>query len=289
MTDPDPLLAELAGLDPAATDLPPTRGSVRDRQILEHAMSTATDPRPEADPVPVDRPTRRRRLRPALLAGAAVAAAVLTVVVVARPDGNVDPVAAVTMAADAMGDVDTLRVRGTYEDSRGTRTLESEVDGSNSNVRFTNADGSTGEWRVVIGDQEWDDEEDGPTTVTPDMVNAPFPEASQAVVNAALKGAEVREVGTEDVSGVETTHYAIELGEPGIAALAALPPAQTARFELEWAGGVQALDVWVADDLIRRIRVVNQGPAGPDGEDGTVTVTLEFSDFGADITIRPPA
>lgn len=286
MTDADPLLAALARLDPAATDPPSPRGSVRDRQILERAMSPTTTTRPETEPTAIARPTRRRRW-PALVGAAAVAAAVLSVLVVTRPDGKLDPVAAITLAADTTGAVDSLRVRGTYEDGRGTRTLEGETDGSDSSIRITGEDGSS-EWRVVVGDQLWEDEEDGPITVTPDMVNAPFPGASEAVLTAALRGSEVRELGTEEVAGVEATRYAIDLGEEGIAALSALAPSQVAQFELEYPQGVTALDVWVADDLIRKIVVVSEQASGSGDEGETLRVDLEFSDFGADITIRPP-
>ena len=46
---------------------------------------------------------------------------------------------------------------------------------------------------------------------------------------------------------------------------------------------VKALDVWVADDLIRRLEMT----AGEPGHDRSID--LEFYDFGADISIQPPA
>lgn len=50
----------------------------------------------------------------------------------------------------------------------------------------------------------------------------------------------------------------------------------------EPAQGVVGLDVWVADDLIHRIAVRSDWESG----EGS---TIEFYDFGADITIRPPS
>lgn len=295
MTDPDPLLATLAALDPTIADPPPEPGSPRHRLILERAMST-TEPRTDSEPergpapvVPVDRRVpRRARRRLLALAGGAAAAAVLAVVavtVLGAPGDRPDPVAALTEAADATGDVDSLRVRGTYTDAEGTRTLNGEADGSDSHIVLTSPDGAAEE-RTVIGDQMWDDEEDGPITVTPDLVNAPYPEASRAVVRAALRGAVVEDLGSETAGGVEADHYAIELGDAGIAALGALSPTLVAQFELENPAGVTALEVWVAEDLIRRIEVETTVDMG--GQVQVTRVTLEFLDLGADITIEPP-
>lgn len=47
-----------------------------------------------------------------------------------------------------------------------------------------------------------------------------------------------------------------------------------------------ALEVWVAEDLIRRIEVETTVDMG--GQVQVTRVTLEFLDLGADITIEPP-
>ncbi len=280
MDDRDPLLDELAALDPAATDPPPAPGSPRDRQILERAMSSTTT-------IPVV--PRRRPRRLLVLAGTGLAAAVLAVVAVTvagTPGDRPDPVAALTAAADTTGRVDTLRVHATYVDEGGTRTLDADVDGRDVSLRSQNGpghvDGSGEEWSIIVGDQQWSDEDPEPITLTDDLRNVPFPEASEAVLEAALEGASVTDEGDEDVRGVEATHYRIELGEPGVAALSALAPNQVAMFELEYPQGVTSLDVWVADDLIRKIRHTFE-------EDGaTGSATIEFYDLGADITVEPP-
>lgn len=294
MTDPDPLMAALAALDPAAADPPPAAGSARDRQILERAMTT-TDARPEpeaaGDPpppvVPLDRRVPRRTRR-WLLAGVGTAAAVVAVagiLVVGTPGDGPSPAAAVAEAADGIGEVDSLRVHAEYVDEEGTRVLDAEVDGAD--YRFSSRDGDdpggAGEWTVVIGDQVWSNEDPEPVTVPAEERNAPFPSSSRAVLRAALQGAVVTDEGTEDVRGVEATHYRITLGAPGVAALAALPASVVAQFELEYPETVTSLDVWVADELIRRISLTFAG-GGTDG-----TAQLDYYDLGADIEITPPA
>jgi hypothetical protein len=300
MTDPDPLLATLAGLDPTAADPPPAPGSPRDRQILERAMSPSPSPsttadrtddeRPPAPVVPVDHRIPRRTRRLLALAASGVAAAVLAVVavtVVGTPGDRPDPVAALTEAAEATGAVDSLRVHATYVDEGGTRTLDADVDGRDSHLRSRHEPGHVDdegheEWTITIGDQQWSDEDPGPITVPDEYRNVPFPEASEAVVEAALRGAEVTDEGTEEVRGVETTHYRIDLGAAGVAALGALDANQVAMFELEYPEHVTSLDVWVADDLVRRISHTFE-------ENGaTGSATLDFYDIGAAVSIEPP-
>lgn len=280
MTDPDPLLEALARLDPTAADPPPPLGSDRDRRILENAMSTTTTPR------------RTRRLL--TLAGAGIAAAVIAIVAVTvagAPGDRPDPVAALTVAAETTGDVETLRVHGVYDDEGGARVIDVDVSGRDYHLRSEDAPGHVDtepggngvEWAIGIDDQQWSDEDAQPITVPDEQRNAPFPEASEAVLEAALEGAVVTDEGDEEVRGVESTHYRIELGEPGVASLRALAPNRVAMFELEHPERVTSLDVWVADDLIRRIShsFAENGATG--------SVTLEYYDFGAAITIEPPS
>lgn len=289
MTDHDPLLAALAALDPTAADAPPPPGSARDRRILETAMTTdldeATDPSPSATvaaPAIAHSDRRRRPRRSIVLAVGAVAATLLAVVAIVAadgPDGRPDPVAALTTAAEATGDVGSLRVHGTYERTDETYELDADVDGRDVHLRSSN-----GEWTIRIGDQEWSDEQPDPITVPDELRNEPFPVASRAVLDAALKGAVVTDLGDEEVDGVDAAHYRIELGEPGVEALRGLAPNLTAMFELEYPEAVRSMEVWVADDLIRRIELTFDPELT-----GTRAITLDFRDLGADIVVRPPA
>ena len=97
-------------------------------------------------------------------------------------------------------------------------------------------------------------------------------------------GAEVTEVGQEEAAGVDATHYRIDLGPEGVAALGALDPNQVAMFELEYPEAVRSLDVWVANDLIRRVEVRFDPEMN-----STESVDLEYRDLGADLSIHPPS
>jgi hypothetical protein len=98
-------------------------------------------------------------------------------------------------------------------------------------------------------------------------------------------GAEVEEIGSEEVRGVETTHYSatVDLEE----ALELVPEDQRASVQALIDAGTTALplDTWVdGDGLVRRIDV--EVPAGESG--GTGNVTMDLFEFGLDVEIEPP-
>lgn len=296
MTDDlDPLLASIARLDSSA-DAPPERGSSRYESILEHAMTTTHptthDEREAPQNADGPRPDLARSRRWRRVAGVAVAAAAVAIgaIVVLEPGQEPTKASAsevIRSAAATTGEVRSLRSAGTYDGGGEPPThMTSEIDGADYQTTFrrTLEDGTVHEsTTTLIGTTRWDDE-DGETTSyesPPEQNNAPFPEASQAVIEAALKGSKVTDLGTEEVRGQEATRYRITLTPASIAALSALSPRELARFELEYPQGVVALEVWVADDLIRRIDLRS------DWETGAGT-SIEFYDFGADIDIQPP-
>ena len=95
------------------------------------------------------------------------------------------------------------------------------------------------------------------------------------------EGAKIRNLGAETVDGAATTHYRVTLDlakalqakgltSPLLQGLAANMPAVPA-------------DVWIgADGLVRRVRV-SLGLA-----QNRVGMTMDISDYGADVTIAPP-
>lgn len=325
MTDPQHDLPEdlaaLSALDPTATDAPPAPGSARHRQILEQAMST-TDPAaaspttssgdeltapaetaPPATAAPHHRPSRHWL---ALAAAAAVVVAIVGVVVLIQPDRKLTPAAALSAAADNTGDVITLRLHAEYARTAGpSRTLDARINGADYAFRSV-ATYSTGgatktetEATTTIGDTVWEADGDRVTkrtNVPPEERNAPYQTSSRAVIKAALTGSTVVDLGRGEVRDGEADHYRIELNRRSLAALSALSPSQTAQFELENPGGVKSLEVWVDDGLIRRIALaLYSGSTRTDEATGITTsteteiVTIDYYDFGADITISPPS
>jgi hypothetical protein len=112
-------------------------------------------------------------------------------------------------------------------------------------------------------------------------------------------GADMDEVGQEDVRGVATTHYAgsIDLQE----AYDSIPADDRASLESTFGEMIDSFDlpdmpaeVWVDDEgLVRRVVVsVDAAEFGVPGleQAGGVKVTAEFFDIGEDVTIEvPPA
>jgi hypothetical protein len=278
--DDDALLDELAGLDPVGGDAPPARGSARYHSILETAMTTTLDHHPHhLDGMPQLR--RSRRLP--ILAAVAAAAVFVAGAVVFRPGSEPSAFASVQQAAEAMASVDSLRAEVVRYDPSGEfvdRAL-ADVSGADVAVSLDFGDGEPVPSFAAIGDTIFE-VLDGVVESRPRSDNdalAPFADASSAVVEAALTGATVDDVGREEVRDTESVHYRVELTDAGRSALAALTAQELAWFELEYPNEVSAVDVWVADGLVRRIRVGNL--------DGSAAVT-EFWDLGADITVVVP-
>ncbi|HRW39698.1 MAG: hypothetical protein KDB04_01915 [Acidimicrobiales bacterium] len=285
----------LAALDPVAGDPPPPAGSTRHLAILELAMATAptTAEAPPASTTP-DRAEHRPRRHLALALAAAAVVAVVVGLVVVAPGTDPEPASASVALADAAhgtGDATTLRITAVYERPGSTNRLEAEADGANYRIRSeaTYADGhEESATTVVIGDTVWEDGEER-TGVPPEERNAAFASSSAAVVEAILDGSTLEELGEEDVQGTTARHLRATLTPQSRAALAALSPSRVAMFELEYPEHVDAIDLWIADDLIRRIQVELDQGVGEDGVEQQERATIEFYDFGADIEITPPS
>jgi len=96
---------------------------------------------------------------------------------------------------------------------------------------------------------------------------------SAALATLRLAGDSTR-VGTEEVGGVETTHYRKALG-------------QTVRGTV-----YTSVDAWVdADQLVRKLELDYTPKVDPSSTTGAHTLlTMTFSDFGTDVSVeKPPA
>jgi hypothetical protein len=99
------------------------------------------------------------------------------------------------------------------------------------------------------------------------------------VIAAAMSGATVTESGSQTVGSVEATRYDIELSDRSIAALQALTPNELAWFELEYPDQVDSVSIWIGDDLVRQIEIVQNG----------ATARATYSNFNGDIDITAPS
>ncbi|HEY7073065.1 MAG TPA: hypothetical protein VH479_23260 [Acidimicrobiales bacterium] len=282
----DPMDAQLALLDPARREAPPAPGSVRHASILERAMSATDRDTATLAPLPEPRSARRRhRWRPyaATLAAAVAVAVVAGAALLPRGAGSPDAVSLVSSAAGTTAKVTSLRVSIEHEDQYSSGTGSIEISGNRMRVQVngTYSDGHTeGSTTVYLGLVSYQQNLDGGTeTDRRDRPLPPFVSSSEAVLDAALSGQDVAVVGQETVRDVPATHYRITLDATARAALAGVDPEKLAWFDLENPDQVRTVDVWVGDDLVRRLRVT--------GDDGSVR-SAEYYDFGADIRIQAP-
>ncbi len=253
-------------------------------------MNTITRPESTTEYQPAVTPPRvpndKRRRYAFLGAAAAGLALVAGAVLVVDPGGAPSAEALVLDAADNLARYDSLRATLVREQVDGSHYEGSaEFDGPSVRTEFveTAPDGEVlyTEGITVIGDTIWSEQngEIFEEQTGPNDRLTPFPEASEAVITAALEGAEVEALGIDEVRGKDAERYRIVQTDESHAALNRLTPFELAWFELESPDAVTQIDVWIADDLIQQITVV-------DPSYGTTTTT--FYDFGADIEIQPP-
>ncbi|MFN3215125.1 MAG: hypothetical protein ACE367_01370 [Acidimicrobiales bacterium] len=299
----DDLIDLLDGLDPVGADEAPEPGSPRYHRILETAMNTTTTDT-DTDTTTADRPVADAsgggrapggsvasptfwRSRSSRLFVAAAAVVVLAVgAMTLRPGGTPSAEAQIIRsAADALGEVESLRV--TFVDSpadgTGQRRGSAEFSGADFTI-WEQYEDYESQW-TVVGDTQHIVEngeltEEGP--VPPEMRMTPFADASAQVLDAAVSGAVITDLGQVEVDGVTADHFRIEMTEASRAALARLTPQEQAWFELEYPQYVEAVEVLVADDLIRQITVTF------DEAIGLGVSETQFFDFNEPITIVIP-
>jgi hypothetical protein len=105
---------------------------------------------------------------------------------------------------------------------------------------------------------------------------------------------DVEEVGTEEVRGVETTHLraTVDIDK----ALAEVPAEQREQLQrqlesLDMGDAGIPVDVWVdGDSLVRRMTMDLGQLLGPamGAEGGSASMTIEFFDYGADVSVEVP-
>lgn len=103
-------------------------------------------------------------------------------------------------------------------------------------------------------------------------------------------GATVTTIGSENVNGVDTTHYKIELD------VSEMEMSAEDRAELEasgiWAEGVIPMDLWVSDAgyMVRMIMEIDGSGMDLPAEESFESMTLyyDFFDINEPVTIEPP-
>lgn len=191
--------------------------------------------------------------------------------------------AEVSDAAAALGEVHSLEGERliTSPDVVGRSAIA--VSGSDYQVRSEAiyADGHVeASDRTVIGDRVFESSGDGTevSTIEQPQRNAPFGEASAAVVKAATTGAAVTRSGSAEVDGIASTRYEVAVGGKATDALAELPPSVLAWFDLENPERVESMTLWVADGIIHQVELASQ----------VATTRTRFFNFNGDVEIAKP-
>jgi hypothetical protein len=140
--------------------------------------------------------------------------------------------------------------------------------------------GDVGGMSSILGGKEW---------LKVDVSSVPGASGALGDVNPgssldALRGAgDVERVGTEEIGGVETTHYRVVIDPARALERVPAEVRDRARAGLEQLGARTPADVWLdADGQTRQISMAFETKAG------RVSETLELSDYGAALDITAP-
>jgi len=253
---------------------------------------------------------KTRRTLPIVLGGIAVAALLVIGVAAAiggDDDAKVkDPVALLTGAPDAVRDRGSARIKATMAIQVAGRDVDMTMDGvtefaSNKGTITMSmmgqtidmvSDGTTMYMHLPammrgVGSAEW--------VAFPVTAGAAGTFDSATGVLDALRGvgADVQEVGTEEVNGVDATHYraTVDLQR----ALDAAPESQRerARTALGQLGTSDVpIDVWLSSDGLPVRQVITfDAPAGGGLLGGmSMKMTIDFTDWGTPVDVQvPPA
>jgi hypothetical protein len=268
----------------------------------------------EPEPLePIEPAGKKRSPLPWVLGIVAVLALIVGVVVIAGDDDAADdPMALLSAAPDAVREEGSARMTMTMSmgETEGMDLgieMEGVVDFETQAGSFEMSalgmdinmltDGET-IWIQMpfggVGGKTW---VAAPLEAMEGQEMAGFDSATGVLDSLRGVGGEIEEHGTEEINGVDATHYSttIELAD----AIAATPQADRPEVEaaLEQLGGFGGagfpIDVWITDDgLPVRMVMTFAPPAGESGDalfgDGSFSMQVDFTDFGVPVEIEPP-
>jgi hypothetical protein len=112
---------------------------------------------------------------------------------------------------------------------------------------------------------------------------SPTPTSALAYLRGS--GGKVKKVGTEQVQGVDTTHYHVTVNLERAAARAKGAARDSLKRVIQLSGVKKVpVDVWIDDkDYVRKVVYETNGGRGQ-----AARVTMELHDFGARVPIKPP-
>ena len=325
MTDSnDDLIQRLAAADPVDPGALPSGTDHAPQQLLENLMttdsasgSTTQDPDQPVELLDlpsvrgIDRYRQPGRNRMRVLATVAAALLLAVGFIVFSPDNTPPALATVHSAAQTTADFDSGRVNTTFTLDGSDGTESGSVGGdvlaefSGTDIRIT---GSIDESSMLPGEAEGVLPPNGEARLVDGVLYVSDGEAWYAVETGGLIGqtvvdfvdprsvltevedlVETTEVGTVAIDGVDTTQYqsVVDVNDESLRETGWLPVEAATGLEAE---GEITVDLYIdGDGVLRRLGVA--GDLVETGGEGTATftITTNFYDLGADISIDAPA
>jgi hypothetical protein len=248
----------------------------------------------------------------AILAATVLLAGLLTALTKDDDEVAVDPVALLSSAPDSLADAGSARMAMVM--SFGGEGFDMEMKGDGL-VDFVSGAGT---FTMSLMGQSFEIRTDGTTMwmhlpdmgpgspVTSEWIAMPADQFqptgqvgggidSATGMLDALRGigGEPEVIGTEEIDGQEATHYRALVNVAD--AIAAAPPANRARAEaalkqFESLGASEMpVDVWITDGGLPLREIVTWDPEGGiAGQDVSMEIRVDFSDFGAPVEVEAP-
>jgi hypothetical protein len=148
--------------------------------------------------------------------------------------------------------------------------------------------GKTGYERWVFdGKTYWSKDEEVETSDDPSELLVPYPggltKPTDVLRRVLMASEETKELGDEDVRGVETTHYRAKVdGRKLLQQMERSDKVHTP--EDVWGDRFFPVELWIDEESrVRRIRL----PEGADANESMV-MTIEFFDYGVEVDVQPP-
>lgn len=175
----------------------------------------------------------------------------------------------------------TMKLDGAVDFASGnlTGTLTADILGQNTSMQFLSVDGKSYVQLPMLGDKWIESPADAGLTST-DPLNQ---------LDSLKDVADLKEVGTEDVEGVSTTHYTgtIDLTKALESAGLSGEQLKEAEKSLSKVDDGAKLDVWV-DDEGRIVKVSQDLSLNVGKNKASMNSTLLFTDFGTEVEVTAP-
>jgi hypothetical protein len=178
-----------------------------------------------------------------------------------------------------------------YPNERGLMTVGGEMPDLEEDVTFTEFRllGKVGYTRwMVKGEGHWVKDEQPEASGDPVELLIPFPgsptKPTDVLARVVLASDEEEELGEEEIRGTETTHYRARVDVQKL--IKQLPAKDRPDGDMPdlWGDKLVPVEIWIDDQSrLRRISIDQS-----DGEDATMSTTVELFDYGVEVDVKPP-